>query len=89
MSQSSRRAGHRWSVNPQAAESEARATPPHLEASRATRTVTEAAAILGISRSTAYELAKVGELPALRLGRRIVIPTHALVALLASVEPEA
>ena len=51
--------------------------------------MTEAAAILGISRSTAYELVKAGELPALRLGRRIVIPTHALVALLASVEPEA
>lgn len=48
----------------------------------ATMTVTEAAHVLGISRSTAYELVRRGTLPSLRLGRRIVIPTHALDALL-------
>jgi excisionase family DNA binding protein len=44
--------------------------------------VPEAAAVLGISRSHAYELAHTGELPTVRLGRRIVVPTAALLALL-------
>jgi excisionase family DNA binding protein len=54
---------------------------------RATVTVTEAADVLGISRSTAYELVHTGAIPALRLGRRIVIPTHALDQLLHSTRP--
>lgn len=45
---------------------------------RRTFTVDEAAQILGISRSTAYECVKTGELPSLRLRRRVVIPAHAL-----------
>lgn len=49
---------------------------------RATLTVTEAAEILGISRSSAYELVNTGDIPALRLGRRIVVPRAALDALL-------
>ena len=40
---------------------------------RRTYTVTEAATVLGISRTSAYERVRAGELPALRLGRRIVI----------------
>ena len=43
---------------------------------RLTLTVTEAAELLGISRALAYELAARGELPVLRLGRRIVIPAR-------------
>jgi excisionase family DNA binding protein len=49
---------------------------------RRTCTVTEAAAALGISRTSAYERVRAGELPALRLGRRIVITRHALEELL-------
>lgn len=45
-------------------------------------TVSEAALVLGISRAHAYELVARGELPHLRLGRRIVIPRHALEELL-------
>ena len=45
---------------------------------RATYTVEEAAKILGISRSTAYECARTGELPVLRFGRRMVVPATAL-----------
>jgi excisionase family DNA binding protein len=45
-------------------------------------TVTEAAELLGISRSLAYDLARTGQLPALRLGRRLVIPITALLSLL-------
>ncbi|MEM9041984.1 MAG: helix-turn-helix domain-containing protein [Actinomycetota bacterium] len=47
-----------------------------------TMTVTQAAAVLGISRTTAYECVRSGELPALRLGGRIVVPTRAIDELL-------
>ncbi len=58
---------------------------PQISDRRATVTLTEAAHILGISRSTAYELARIGELPVLRLGRRLVIPKRALDRMLDSV----
>ena len=45
-------------------------------------TVTEAAGALGISRTHAYELVARGELPSLRLGRRIVVPRRGLERLL-------
>jgi len=48
---------------------------------RLTVTVEEAARLLGISRTLAYELVARGKLPYLRLGRRIVIPARALEAL--------
>ena len=38
-----------------------------------TYTVTEAAALLGISRTSAYECVRRGEIPSLTLGRRVVI----------------
>jgi excisionase family DNA binding protein len=50
-------------------------------------TVSETAAMLGISRSHAYDLVTEGQLPHLRLGRRIVVPRHAIEALLAPVTP--
>ena len=49
---------------------------------RRTYSVEEAAAILGISRTTAYECVKSKELPALRLRGRIVVPAAALESLL-------
>lgn len=55
---------------------------------RLTLTVDDAAQVLGISRALAYELIARGELPSLRLGRRIVIPRRALELLLAQVTPE-
>jgi excisionase family DNA binding protein len=48
--------------------------------------VEEAAELLGISRSLAYELAARGQLPVLRLGRRLVIPRAALERLLDGTE---
>jgi excisionase family DNA binding protein len=39
-----------------------------------TLTVEQAAKVLGIGRSTAYELVHTGAIPSLRLGRRIVVP---------------
>ncbi len=38
-----------------------------------TYTVPEAASMLGISRSTAYECVRRGEIPSLTLGRRVLI----------------
>lgn len=46
-----------------------------------TLSVGQAASALGISRALAYELVRRGELPQLRLGRRIVIPRRAIVRL--------
>ncbi|MEW6475355.1 MAG: helix-turn-helix domain-containing protein [Actinomycetota bacterium] len=45
-------------------------------------TVAEAATALGISRAHAYELVARHELPAVRLGRRIVVPRRALEQLI-------
>jgi len=50
----------------------------------ATMTVTQAATMLGISRSSAYECVRLGTIPSIRLGRRIVIPRRSLDELLAS-----
>lgn len=47
---------------------------------RATITVEEAAELLGLGRSAAYEAVRRGDLPARRLGRRILIPVPALLA---------
>jgi excisionase family DNA binding protein len=44
--------------------------------------VPEAARLLGISRTHAYGLVARGELMHVRLGRRIVVPRHAIDALL-------
>ena len=41
---------------------------------RLTLTVEEAAASLGISRASAYEAVRRGEIPAIRIGRRILVP---------------
>jgi excisionase family DNA binding protein len=45
---------------------------------RRTYTVTEVAALVGISRSTAYECVRRGEIPSRRFGRRIVVLRHEL-----------
>lgn len=46
-------------------------------------TVVEAARILGIGRSAAYQGVKTGELPTIRIGRRLLVPVVALERLLA------
>jgi excisionase family DNA binding protein len=49
-----------------------------LSAERQTYSVEEAGAMLGISRNRAYEAARNGEIPALRIGKkRLVIPKKA------------
>jgi excisionase family DNA binding protein len=50
-------------------------------AERPTLTVEEAAKLLGISRGSAYEAARVGDLPVLRIGRRYLVSTARLAAM--------
>jgi len=59
-----------------------------MERERLTMNVPEVAEALGISRAHAYELVRLGKIPSLRLGHRIVIPRRALEAFLDSVRPK-
>jgi len=52
------------------------------DVAKLTVSVPEAAKILGFSRNTAYMLSNDGTLPALRLGRRLVVPVKALEAMI-------
>jgi excisionase family DNA binding protein len=49
-----------------------------------TLTIPQVAALLGISRNTAYELAARNELPVpvLRLGRRVLVPRESMLRVL-------
>ena len=47
-----------------------------------TLTVPEAAAVLGISRDSAYRAAARGEVPTVRIGRRLLVPRHQLARML-------
>lgn len=49
---------------------------------RPTMSVPEAGKLLGLSRGSAYQAARRGDLPTLRVGRRLLVPTDALRALL-------
>ncbi len=51
---------------------------------RLTYTVVEAAELLGISRTSAYECVRRGEIPSITLGRRVVVSRVALQRLLES-----
>lgn len=52
-----------------------------------TLTVERAAEILGVSRQSAYEGVKRGEIPSIRVGRRLIVPTAQLLRLLGVEEP--
>ena len=49
---------------------------------RQTLTVEEAARVLGIGRNSAYEAVRRGEIPAIRIGKRFVVPWVALERML-------
>jgi excisionase family DNA binding protein len=55
-----------------------------LPLERRTLTVEQAGEILGIGRGLAYELVRTGEIPSVRLGRRIVVPIAAIETILAT-----
>ena len=48
-------------------------------ATQATISVEQAAQVLGLGRTAAYEAARRGEFPTRRLGRRVVVPVPALL----------
>jgi excisionase family DNA binding protein len=52
-------------------------------ADRLTYTITEAAQLLGIGRSLAYQAARRGEIKTIRIGDRLLIPRAAIDRLLA------
>jgi excisionase family DNA binding protein len=58
-----------------------------LASRRSTCSIDEAAAVLGIGRSTAYAAARDGSLPTLRVSHRLLVPTAKLMAML-GVEPD-
>ena len=47
-------------------------------------TVPEAGKLLGVSRNGAYELAARGELPVIKMGKRLFVPTRGIDTLLDS-----
>lgn len=49
---------------------------------RKTLTILEAGKTLGIGRSAAYEAARTGQIPTIRIGRRLLVPKAALERLL-------
>lgn len=49
---------------------------------RATLTVEEAASLLGIGRSAAYAAVKAKEIPSVKVGRRVLIPTHTFLCVM-------
>jgi excisionase family DNA binding protein len=46
------------------------------------KTVDEVAALLGISRASAYEAARRKEIPTIRIGRRLLVPSDLLEKML-------
>ena len=50
---------------------------------RRTLTVEEAGRVLGLGRGAAYNAAKRGDIPTIRIGRRLVVPVDALERMLA------
>ena len=54
-----------------------------------TLSVEQAGDLLGISRRSAYRAASRGELPTLRLGRRLLVPTARLLSLIGPASPVA
>lgn len=56
------------------------APPPHSHS--LTVSVPEAAAILGVSPRTVYRAVRRGDLAAVHVGRRVVVPAHRLFELL-------
>lgn len=58
-----------------------------MEEERLTLTVKEAAKLLGIGRQLAYERVKTGEIPVIKIGRRLLVPRRALEKLLEERKP--
>lgn len=53
-----------------------------METERLTLTIEETARLLGIGRQLAYDRVKTGEIPVIKIGRRLLVPRSALVKFL-------
>jgi len=58
-----------------------------MDTQKLTLTVNEAAKMLGIGRQLAYDKVKTGEIPVIKIGRRLLVPRSALEKLLAEPKP--
>ena len=58
-----------------------------MEVQRLTLTIEETAKLLGIGRQLAYDRVKTGEIPVIKIGRRLLVPRSALEKLLANPKP--
>ena len=54
---------------------------------RLTLDVSDAAKVLGISRGLAYQMVREGKLPAIRFGKRLVVPKWAIERLMQEPQP--
>ncbi len=55
---------------------------PEMDALPLTLTIPEAAELLRIGRNSAYEAVRRGDLPVVRIGRRLLVPRQALLEML-------
>ena len=53
-----------------------------MQGSRLTLTVPEAGCVLGVGRNAAYQAARTGDIPTIRIGKRILVPVAALERML-------
>ncbi len=60
-----------------------------MQGTRLTLTVPEAGRVLGIGRNAAYDAARAGEIPTIRIGKRILVPVAALERMLAKASVDA
>jgi len=58
-----------------------------MEDKRLTLSVEETARLLGIGRNLCYDRVKTGEIPVIKIGRRLLVPRSALEKLLANPTP--
>ena len=58
-----------------------------MEDRRLTLTIDETAKLLGIGRQLAYDRVKTGEIPVIKVGRRLLVPKKALEKLLEQPQP--
>jgi excisionase family DNA binding protein len=58
------------------------------QSAKLTMTVPEAGELLGVSRNAAYAAAAAGQIPTIRIGKRLLVPTAALRRLLDSAVPK-
>jgi excisionase family DNA binding protein len=54
-----------------------------MQMEKMTLSVPEAGQLLGIGRTTAYDAARAGQIPTVKIGKRLLVPVAALERLLA------